>query len=365
MLNGLTFSGGGSSKLVEVVRVGMKLNGSVTKELIVYAVPHICEPLSSQPVTLCVDKYEHLANLDLADPADENDQMAIDMLIGSDYYWELTTGKIIRGESGPVAIHTRLGWVLSGPVDSQHTTESVSLIATTTHSLRVDCLPEVEKLDKQLRSFWEVESLGIQTSNTSVYEEFSSTIQFKNGRYEVSLPWKGSQMHLADNYQLCLKRLQGLMRRLRQDESLLKEYNSIIECQLQQGIVEVAETLREGEKVHYLPHHPVIRQDKDTTKVRVVYDASAKSDGGQSLNSCLYTGPKFDQKILDILLRFRCYKVALTADIEKAFLMVSVAENDRDVLRFLWYDDVFKDDPRITVMRFARVVFGVSASPSF
>ena len=102
----------------------MKLNGSVTKELIVYAVPHICEPLSSQPVTLCVDKYEHLANLDLADPADKNDQMAIDMLIGSDYYWELTTGKIIRGESGPVAIHTRLGWVLSGPADSQHTTVS-------------------------------------------------------------------------------------------------------------------------------------------------------------------------------------------------------------------------------------------------
>jgi len=141
-------------------------------------------------------------------------------------------------------------------------------------------------------------------------------------------------MPLADNYQLCLKRLQGLMRPLHHDKDLLKKYNSIIENQLQQGIVEVVEPLQEFERIHYLPHHPVVRRDKNTTKVRVVYDASAKGDEGQSLNSCLYTGPKFDQKILDILLRFRCYKVTLTADIEKAFIMVSVAENDRDVLRF-------------------------------
>ena len=77
-------------------------------------------------------------------------------------------------------------------------------------------------------------------------------------------------------------------------------------------------------RVHYLPHHAVIRKDKTTTKVRVVYDASAKG-GGPSLNECLHTGPKFEQRILDILLRFRTCKVVLTADIEKAFLMVSVA----------------------------------------
>ncbi len=71
--------------------------------------------------------------------------------------------------------------------------------------------------------------------------------------------------------------------------------------------------------------HVVICSDKETTKVRVVHDASAKSSG-PSLNNCLCTGPKFDQKILDILLRFHFRKVALTADIEKAFLMISVDE---------------------------------------
>ncbi|MBA4719446.1 MAG: hypothetical protein HRO68_10280 [Nitrosopumilus sp.] len=145
--------------------------------------------------------------------------------------------------------------------------------------------------------------------------------------------------------------------------AILHEYDSIIRKQIAQGIVQHVHP-KSGEvgQVHYLPHHAVVRQSKETTKVRVVYDASAKV-GGPSLNDCLFTGPKFDQKILDLLLRFRTYPVALTADVEKAFLMVSVSENDRDVLRFLWVDDVSKADPEIQVVHFARVMFGVSSSP--
>lgn len=115
-------------------------------------------------------------------------------------------------------------------------------------------------------------------------------------------------------------------------------------------------------KLHYLPHHGVIREDKLTTKLRVVYDASAKNNG-PSLNDCLYAGPSFGQRIADILLRFRLYPVALVADIEKAFLMISIAEEDRDVLRFLWLKDIENEFPRIQVLRFTRVVFGVSSSP--
>ena len=68
---------------------------------------------------------------------------------------------------------------------------------------------------------------------------------------------------------------------------------------------------------------------KETTKLRVVYDASARTDG-PALNDCLYRGPKFGQKIMDIILRFRCHKVALIADIEKAFLMVLMTEMPYD-----------------------------------
>ena len=68
-----------------------------------------------------------------------------------------------------------------------------------------------------------------------------------------------------------------------------------------------------------MPHHVVIRQDKETMKLRIVYDTSARSGESLSLNNCLFTGQKFEQKILDILIRFRYYRVALTADIERVF----------------------------------------------
>ena len=96
--------------------------------------------------------------------------------------------------------------------------------------------------------------------------------------------------------------------------------------------------------------------------MRIVYDASAKSEG-PSLNDCLCFGPSLAENIVDILLRFRFHPTALVGDIEKAFLMIAIAKEDRDVLRFLWVDDITKDDPKIMTYRFTRVVIGVTASP--
>ena len=105
---------------------------------------------------------------------------------------------------------------------------------------------------------------------------------------------------------------------------------------LSQGIVEEIDEMDQPVPgaTHYIPHHAVIRQEKNTTKLRIVYNASARQDG-PSLIDCLYAGPKFGQNILDIILRFQVHKAALTANIEKAFLIVLVAEKDRNVLRFL------------------------------
>ena len=90
---------------------------------------------------------------------------------------------------------------------------------------------------------------------------------------------------------------------------------------------------------------------KKNSKLRIVYDASAGADG-PSLNDCLCTGPKFGQNIMDIVLRFRVHNISLTADIEKAFLIISVSETDRDVLRFLWVDDVTEEEPRVITLRY-------------
>ena len=145
-----------------------------------------------------------------------------------------------------------------------------------------------------------------------------------------------------------------------------RHYNDVIQEQLKQGIIEpVEQGVNNGVgKVHYIPHHEVIRVDKETTKLRVVYDASARAGrNSPSLNDCLYVGPPLSPYIYDVLLRFRINKIAITGDIEKAFLNVSVDPRDRDCLRFLWVDDVTRRHPNIQVYRFARVAFGVSSSP--
>ena len=354
-------------QVCDVVRVGIWAKEGPDPELSLLSVPLICEPLAGTPVRFCIEDYDHLWQLDLADRPQGTgvEPFGPDILIGSDHYWDLITGETVRGSrGGPVALHTRIGWVLSGPITSPNNFQTQNDTNLITHVLRVGTSNSNERLNEQLGAFWELESLGISESESSVYEQFEKEISFSGGRYEVSLPWKDPLSTLPDNYQLSSKRLQSLLRRLQQGPERLEDYNTIIQEQIESGIVEVVNNPEQvdGERVHYLPHHAVIRQDKETTKMRVVYDASARSDG-PSLNDCLHVGPKFNQRILDILLRFRVHRYALIADIEKAFLMISVTEKDRDVLRFLWIKDVKKDPPELQVLRFTRVVFGVSSSP--
>ena len=351
-------------RVCPIVSVGICVKGYPTVSLSLHVVSTICEPLSCQPITTSVEANGHLVGLDLADTADGNSRLPVDILIGSDYYWDLVTGSICRSEKGPTAIHTKLGWVLSGPTLSSSSMRCSSTYITTTHLLRIDDSPtESTQLVEQLRSFWELESLGISEEEKTLYDEFASNITFQDGRYKVSLPWKEFHEPLADNYLLSERRLRGLIQRLKHDPELLKEYNRTIQEQLANGVIEpVFPDEKATNQVHYLPHHGVVRSDKATTKLRVVYDASSKASG-PSLNECLYKGPKFHQLILDLLIRFRSYKVALIADLEKAFLMIAVDEKDRDVLRFIWVDDVAKEEPELRIYRFTRVVFGVSSSP--
>ena len=111
--------------------------------------------------------------------------------------------------------------------------------------------------------------------------------------------------------------------------------------------------------MHYLPHHPVIRQDKNTARTRIVYDASS-SVNSVSLNSCLEPDPCLIPNLLDVLIRFRYHKIGQVSDIEKAFLQISMRESDRDVLHFLWIDSIMKENPEIIMVRFARVLSGVN-----
>lgn len=177
-------------------------------------------------------------------------------------------------------------------------------------------------------------------------------------------------MPCTTNYRMCETRLRSLHHKLKHEPNLLHEYDKIIQEQTRTEIVEKVPNLNNTNelnkrRVYYSPHHAVVRKDRETTKVRIVYDGSAKnSKEERSLNDCLEVGDNYIPHIFDMLTKFRWNAIGLTADIEKAFLMVGIKQEDRDMLRFLWFEDPFAKKPEIAEFRFNRLVFGLRPSPS-
>nr|CAH7759087.1 unnamed protein product [Callosobruchus chinensis] len=115
-----------------------------------------------------------------------------------------------------------------------------------------------------------------------------------------------------------------------------------------------------------MPHRAVYRDDKDTSKIRIVFDASAHAPGLSSLNDMLEQGENLTPHLFRVLLNLRLGAVAVIADIEKAFLQIGIEEKDRDALSFLWYEKPIESVsqlPKIVHYRMKRVTFVVNCSP--
>ena len=251
-------------------------------------VPEICS-IQNAHVELKRKKYPDLKGICFSDVCKGQEELEIDVLIGSDYLWSFQTCSTRRGRAGePVAVKTELGWVLSGPHKMQGT-DSAGVAQLNFVAQRRD----IESLERDVQ-LWSFEALGINEKD-KVHEEFLDSIRFTESRYFVKLPWKEAHDKLPDNHANSLCRMKSQLKRLRKEPNLLKEYDSIIKEQVELGIVEPVAELEKANKVNYLPHQAVIRKDAATTKVRIVYDASSKeSKIGTSLNDCLHVGPSLN-----------------------------------------------------------------------
>ena len=220
--------------------------------------------------------------------------------------------------------------------------------------------------------FWSLEDIGLQAEDESTevdtaYQQFNDAVYFEDGRYVVSWPWRDSHPELSFNFQLALGRLKSLVNRLSKDTAIYNKYDTL-QQQLQLGIIEKVDDTNEDlqNPRHYLPHHCVLKPTHTTTKVRIIYDASAKTqkDLG-SLNACLFAGPCMLPDLCGILLCFRLFPIAICSDVEKAILQLSLNPSNRDVTRFLWLRDISApvSPENIQVFRFCRVPFGVVSSP--
>ncbi|XP_060601699.1 uncharacterized protein LOC132754961 [Ruditapes philippinarum] len=228
------------------------------------------------------------------------------------------------------------------------------------------------KAEPELQDFWNLETIGIRdeievTNDEVAMKKFRDTLTFQNDRYQVTWPWREEEFDLPVNRQLAMGRLKSAVSRLSDKPKLMEKYNKILADQLNQGIIEKVDYKQQDGLLHYLPHQPVNTPQKNTTKLRIVYDASAKTKKQNlSLNECMYRGPVILQDICGMLIRFRIHRVAIVADIEKAFLQIGLQHDQRDFTRFLWLKNTSEpvfSSTNIQEYRFCRVPFGIIASP--
>ena len=109
----------------------------------------------------------------------------------------------------------------------------------------------------------------------------------------------------------------------------------------------------------YRPHDYVHKPDSTTTKLRVVFDASARTTSGHSLNDCLLVGPKLQVDLFNIIIRFRFFKVAIIADISKMYRQVELNRQERDIHRLLWQSISMQP---VQTLRMTRVTYGSAAA---
>ncbi|XP_015123256.1 uncharacterized protein LOC107045475 [Diachasma alloeum] len=290
-------------------------------------------------------------NIHLADP-EFYKPPPIDILLGTEATLSLlTVGQIdLSPPEGPdLFLHkTQLGWIHGGAIQKQQGSNKIQY-----HQANVD-------LD--LQKFWKIEEI----SDKKVYSagEQKAVEHFKHhhsrdstGRYTVALSFKEKQNLLGNSYRMALKRFHSLERKFSKDPELFEQYSANIDKYLRLNYL--TKVKNPADTKFYLPHHSVIKKDSIKTKVRVVYDGSAKTTTGVSLNESLMVGPTLQEDIFWLILHFRTHQYALTGDIEKMYLQFGIREEDRRYQRILWRDE----GGEIAVYELNNVTFGLSSSP--
>ncbi|XP_076544258.1 uncharacterized protein LOC143305274 [Osmia lignaria lignaria] len=302
-------------------------------------------------------KWSHLADLELAD----NEPMSsdpIDIIIGADLYGQFLLPGLRKGSAcTPTAQNTTLGWILSGPSQRVSSPSSVGV-----HHLSV-----LENLDQDLCRFWQIEDLSAPTittpENQMCEEHFKTTHSRANdGRYIVRLPFKTqSSINLGESRSVALRCLRSLENRLIRNSAVSKPYQEFLSEYETLGHMKQVDPLPSSHKnCYYIPHHAVIRESSVTTRLRVVFNASRRTSDGTSLNDHLFTGPKLQQDLVSILIRWRQFQYVYTADIEKMYRQILVHPEDTDYQRILWRDSPLKP---VNEYQLLTVTYGTASAP--
>ena len=305
--------------------------------------------------------WPDIDNLPLADPQ-YGSPGRIDLILGAEAYSQIILSGLLKHplNSGPIAQNTQLGWIISGKVSNQD--EANPRVVNLHLQVKEDCL---------LKQFWEIEREPDLIVKKLTKEEIrceeiyeSTTTRNSEGRYVVRLPFRDDDPKCVYGHSkdVAEKRFKQLERKLKRDPLLSLEYSKVMSDYLDQNHMEQIVCPSEIENPYsvYLPHHAIVREDKETTKVRIVYDASCKGFNNVSLNDTLMVGPKLQQDLRHILMRWRTHTYCIIADIVQMYRQVLVSKDDADFQRILWRDE---PEQPMKYFRLLRLTFGTSCAP--
>lgn len=315
-----------------------------------------------RPVPIDLKEFPHLQGVKFTEPF-PRPAVQIDIMIGEPFYSMMICGMPIRGKPfQPAALPTRLGMVLTGSfsgVDDQpHVTYS---------SNRCSLVPD-------LRKFWDLEHIGILpekelATDFTVEENEAMTLMEKvtfysetQKQWSTSLLWKDEKIQINNNMPRAVAVLKSVENTAFR-KGLTTEVNAAFAEMSDNGYSEIVpiDEVETTDPTYVLQCHPVFRPEAETTKVRIVMNASAKDPlTGLSLNDLLYQGPCLLPDQVSMLLKFRFNRFIVMTDISKMFFTIKLWK-DKNCLRYVWRDcDKNRD---IRVYRMNGVTFGIISAP--
>ncbi|GBN20549.1 hypothetical protein AVEN_66595-1 [Araneus ventricosus] len=197
-------------------------------------------------------------------------------------------------------------------------------------------LLESEDINKTMQNFWNIESVGesshILNSEEHFLENYSRTPE---GRYIVKIPLKNDKQ-LGESRTSASRRLDALWRRLGKDTKLKTLYCDFMREYKDLGHMTEVKEVYEPELSVYLPHHGVYNPLESSTKLRVVFNGSAATSNGVSLNQIQLNGGTVQQDLFSIMIRFQKHEFVFTADVRMMYRQISIHPDQRDLQRIVW-----------------------------
>ncbi|XP_039304386.1 uncharacterized protein LOC113004841 [Solenopsis invicta] len=317
--------------ICKVVRISLEaIHNDFKTELECVVLPAITEQIPQRKI----NSHEIIMpkGIQLADPA-YKELGEVDLLVGLGLYWKLVIGAPRNRIDGQPALqNTKLGWIIGGSLDSGSSKATGQACLAITN----------DQLYQQVEKFWKVDSLPEVRHYTAEEEAceryfIDTTRREQDGRFVVRLPTRPT-VQLGNSRDQAQRRLQAVERSFQRNPDLQKAYYEFMDDYEQQGhMSKISEQeFQEYKEVYFLPHQAVLRPDKSTTKIRVVFDASSKTALDTSLNDKLLTGPNLQNSLFKVLIKFRMLPFVINADVAQMFRQILVDKRDRALQLILW-----------------------------